>query len=142
MFCLLSGALLFPFIRLYSTSSSSNLYITFQPFENSVNVFLIIYLAYCLVEPIAALCSDLSHHWDVSVAATAIQIRTLLAKWYHLSLAPQHGGKESPTLSYSQIISAAQNVIIQCLAEETQPAVEALKVLCVFSLWNCRGSGV
>ncbi|XP_071785880.1 integrator complex subunit 7-like [Asterias amurensis] len=81
------------------------------------------------VEPIAALCSDLSHHWDVSVAATAVQIRTLLAKWYHLSLVPKLGGKESPTLSYPRIIFAAQNVIIQCLAEETQPAVQALKMI-------------
>lgn len=95
-------------------------------------------LSSSLVEPIAALCSDLSHHWDVSVAATAVQIRTLLAKWYHLSLVPKRGGKESPTLSYLRIVSAAQNVIIQCLAEETQPAVQALKVLLVFPFMNCH----
>ncbi|XP_038074195.1 integrator complex subunit 7-like isoform X2 [Patiria miniata] len=80
------------------------------------------------VEAIATLCSTLSHHWDVSVAATAIQIRTLLAKWGNAGPG-FHDNRESLVLSYMAIASAAQNVVIQCLAEETRTSVQALKVV-------------
>ncbi|XP_022103792.1 integrator complex subunit 7-like isoform X2 [Acanthaster planci] len=80
------------------------------------------------LEPIATLCSTLSQHWDVKVAATAIQIRTLLAKWQNVG-SGVHDTGDSPALSYMPIAFAAQNIVIQCLAEETKSATEALKVV-------------